>query len=550
MGKDTNNNELEENTTRGGKTTIDLKKDTAFLKKSKKYAEIYIKQNKDAVMKQILKASNYEKAKELVGKNNTTVKGWSDVMRLNILLRLIRKHFKSKSKDKNKGKNSSYIFNLKATSMEEQDNLPGEFKIGKDTAEEKEKEKYKKNPLHLLITGVDRLLKQKRAEQAYKLIISAKKAELKSKSDKLKHALGKITHAELEKASKETNKTNDMLPAMLEELLTQDISEFKTTIERYDKYDSRKFDVARSFLYTLIEKSTETTDRKKSTLAAIILKKEYQFDNVFAESNNTDQKMKNLLITIQDNVSESKELQAKLAVTFENDCFTKFTENVKKLTDKNFILEEQNEILDNITTCKTTLSTALTPLNENNVAINLTKQLNALNDNVVDRMINLTTTKNLPNGKLTFIPKKLNNINNQSTCGQTLMNYFNSVRTLYAKMKLYYSIDTTLGWDLEDQIASSALNNGLGSTDEVLALITTFKKYEQPLKVQGYGAVNTFISILENDLPNPNPGPNGLDTLKTCLDNAVKPFKCYDLGSNIEDALKCMYEQYKAATIK
>ena len=54
------NEKSEKNTSEGDKTTIDLKKDTAFLKKSKKYAEIYIKQKKDNVMKKILKASNYE----------------------------------------------------------------------------------------------------------------------------------------------------------------------------------------------------------------------------------------------------------------------------------------------------------------------------------------------------------------------------------------------------------------------------------------------------------------------------------------------------------
>ncbi len=538
MGKNMNDDKLAKNTTGGGETTINLKQDTAFFKKSKTYAEIYIKQNKDAVIKKILKASNYEKAKDLVNTHKTTVKGWSDVMRLNILLRLIRKHFKSKNE------NSKYVFNLTVQKMADQEDLPDEFKIEKGTAD------YKKHSLHKLITGVDRLLKQKRAAQAYETIMSAGEAvTLTSKSDKLKHALGKITHAELEKASEETKKTNDMLTAMLEELLTQDISEFKTTIERYDKYDSRKFDVARSFLYTLIEKSTENNDRKKRTLAAIILKKENQFANVFAESNNTDQKMKNLLITIQANVSDNETLLPLLTNALRNECFNTFTTSVASLSDRLFTLETDSSIIDCLKQCKETLDSALKNLPDNAMVDNLPKTLTDLNDNVVDRMINLTKTNNLPHGKLTFIPNKLNNINNQSTCGQTLMNYFNSVRTLYTKMELYYSIDTTLGWDLENQIASSALNNGLGSTDEVLALITTFKKYEQPLEVQGYGAVNTFISTLENDLPNPNPGPNGLDTLKTCLDNAVKPFKCYGLGSNIEDALTCMYEQYKAATI-
>lgn len=538
MGKNMNAGKLAKNTTGGGKTTIDLKQDTAFLKKSKTYAEIYIKQNKDAVMKKILKASNYEKAKEFVGKNKTTVKGWSDVMRLNILLRLIRKHFKSKNE------NSEYVFNLKAQRMAKQTDLPDEFKIEKGTAD------YKKHSLHKLITGVDRLLKHNRAEDAYNIIMGAGEAvTLTSKSDKLKHALGKITHAELEKASEETNKTNDMLTEMLEKLLTQDISEFKTTIERYDKYDSRKFDVARSFLYKLIEKSDETNDSNKRKLEDIIIKKQNQFANVFAGSNNTDQQMKNLLITIRETVRASEELLPLLEPALNNECFNTFTTSVASLSDRLFTLEPDSSIIEYLTKCKETLDSALNKSTNNEVVNNLKKTLTDLNADVVNCMINLTKTNNLPNDKLKFIPKKLNNINNQSTCGQTLMNYFNSVRTLYAKMKLYYSIDTTLGDALRNTPAYSNVTTGYGSYGDILKLIDVFKNYELNLKAQKYEAVNTFISTLENDLSNPNPGPNGLDTLKTCLDNAVKPFKCYDLGSNIEDALKCMYEQYKAATI-
>lgn len=525
MGKNMNDDKLAKNTIGGGKTTIDLKQDTAFLKKSKTYAEIYIKQNKDAVMKKILKASNYEKAKEFVGNNKTTVKGWSDVMRLNILLRLIRKHFKSKNED------SKYVFNLKAQRMADQDKLPDEFKIEKGTAD------YKKHSLHKLITGVDRLLKQNRAEDAYNIIMGAGEAvTLTSKSDKLKHALGKITHAELEETSRKTSDTNKKLTQMLKELLTQDISEFETTIKRYDKYDSRKFDVARSFLYKLIEKSTDK----------IILKTQNQFANVFAESNNTDQQMKNLLITIRETVRESEESLPLLTNALNSECFNTFTTSVASLSDRLFTLETDSSIIDCLKQCKKTLDSALNKSTNNEVVNNLKQTLAYLNANVVDHMINLTKTNNLPNGKLTFIPKKLNNINNQSTCGQTLMNYFNSVRTLYAKMKLYYSIDTTLGNALRNTPAYSNVTTGYGSYGDILKLIEVFKNYELNLKAQKYEAVNTFISTLENDIPNPNPGSNGLDALTTCLDNAMKPFKCYDLGSNIADALQCMYEQYEA----
>lgn len=238
------NEKSAKNTSEGDKTTIDLKKNTAFLKKSKKYAEIYIKQKKDNVMKKILKASNYEKAKELVGQSESAVKNWSDVMRLNILLNLIVKHSKNNRKDKCSG----YIFNLKASNMKAQTDLPDEFKIGKDTPEEKAN--YKKNPLHLLITGVDRLLKQKRANEAYDIIMkSGDNVEFTSKRDKLKHALGKVTQAELECAKASQIKANKILFDMLERLLKAECtSEFDGIIKEYDQYDSREFDIVRSFV--------------------------------------------------------------------------------------------------------------------------------------------------------------------------------------------------------------------------------------------------------------------------------------------------------------
>lgn len=244
------NEKSAKNTSEGDKTTIDLKKNTAFLKKSKKYAEIYIKQKKDNVMKKILKESNYEKAKELVGQNKSAVKNWSDVMRLNILLNLIVKHSKSEN-----GKNS-YKFNLNAKNMQEQNDLPNEFKIGKKT------DGYNENPLHLLITGVDRLLKQKRANEAYGIIMGAGDGvTLKSKSDKLKHAIGKVTQAELECAKASQNDADRQLIIMLNKLLKQDISEFETTIKGYDKYDSRKFDIVRSFVSVFSDKSLSEDEK-------------------------------------------------------------------------------------------------------------------------------------------------------------------------------------------------------------------------------------------------------------------------------------------------
>lgn len=224
------NEKSAKNTSEGDKTIIDLKKDTAFLKKSKKYAEIYIKQKKDNVMKKILKASNYEKAKELVGQSESAVKNWSDVMRLNILLNLIVKH----SKSNRKGKSIKYIFDFNASAMQEQNDLPNEFKIGKDTPEEKAN--YKKNPLHPLITGVDRLLKQKRAKQAYGIIMGV------SKRDKFKNVVNKVIHA---KSNAKNKKLCDMLNRLLK---AESTSEFDGIIKKYDKYDSREFDIARSFV--------------------------------------------------------------------------------------------------------------------------------------------------------------------------------------------------------------------------------------------------------------------------------------------------------------
>ena len=225
------NEKSEKNTSEGDKTTIDLKKDTAFLKKSKKYAEIYIKQKKDNVMKKILKASNYDQAKELVKSHQLAVKNWSDVMRLNILLNLIVKHSKSGN-----GKNS-YKFNLNAKNMQEQNDLPNEFKIGKKT------DGYKGNPLHLLITGVDRLLKQKRAKQAYGIIMGV------SKRDKFKNVVNKVIHA---KSNAKNKKLCDMLNRLLK---AESTSEFDGIIKKYDKYDSREFDIVRSFVSVFSDES-------------------------------------------------------------------------------------------------------------------------------------------------------------------------------------------------------------------------------------------------------------------------------------------------------
>lgn len=240
-------------------TRIDFEKDKDFFKKSKKYAEIYIKQNKEKsgeiykakAMEEILKASNYETAISLVQKYQGFVKNWSDVIRFNILLRLIRKHFKSKSKDKD----SDYIFNLEATSMKAQDKLPGEFTIGKDTADEKAK--YKKNSLHLLITGVDRLLKQGRAVQAYNTIMAAGEGvQFTSTSDKLKHAMGRVTQAEINKADQQCNEADKALNKMLTEIENcTNTKDLPNIVQKYAHHDSRNFDIVRPFLSVFSDES-------------------------------------------------------------------------------------------------------------------------------------------------------------------------------------------------------------------------------------------------------------------------------------------------------
>lgn len=241
------NEKSAKNTSEGDKTTIDLKKNTAFLKKSKKYSEKYIKQNDDVVINKILKESNYDQAKELVRQNKSAVKNWSDVMRLNILLNLIVKH----SKSNRKGKSIKYIFDFNASAMQEQNDLPNEFKIGKKT------DRYNENPLHLLITGVDRLLKQKRANEAYGIIMGAGDGvTLKSKSDKLKHAIGKVTQAELECAKSSQNDADRQLIIMLNCLLkAESTSKFDDIIKEYDQYYSREFDIVRSFVSVFSDES-------------------------------------------------------------------------------------------------------------------------------------------------------------------------------------------------------------------------------------------------------------------------------------------------------